>query len=99
LAILVGKKLEKIMQIQTKCKQQKICQKIEITNFKEKWTFQMSINLKLILIIPTSNLFENFKVLIFEIIINLIQFFQKSKINNNDVADFVLWCIFTILQT
>jgi hypothetical protein len=41
----------------------------------------------------------NFFILIFRIIINRIQFFWKFKININDVTEFFLWWISTILQT
>jgi hypothetical protein len=49
LAILVGKKMEKIVQIKEKCKQQQ-------KNSKKKRLFLMSKNLKIILIIPTLNI-------------------------------------------
>jgi hypothetical protein len=41
----------------------------------------------------------NFLILIFKIIINHIQFFWKFKLNINDVIEFFLWWISTILQT
>jgi hypothetical protein len=50
LAILVGEKMEKIVQIQEKCKQQKNCQNFEISNFKEKKSILMNKSLKVILI-------------------------------------------------
>jgi hypothetical protein len=50
LAILVGGKMEKIVQIQEKCKQQKNCQNFEISNLKEKKLLLMSKSFKIILI-------------------------------------------------
>jgi hypothetical protein len=50
LAILVGWKMEKIVQIQEKCKQQKNCQKFEISNLKEKKLLLTSKSFKVILI-------------------------------------------------
>jgi hypothetical protein len=47
--------MEKIVKIQEKCKQQKNCQKFEITNFKEKRLLLMNKFFKVILIIPALN--------------------------------------------
>jgi hypothetical protein len=44
LAIFVGKQMKKFVKIQGKCKQQKTCQKIGITNLKRKMLFLMNKN-------------------------------------------------------
>jgi len=84
------------MQIQEKrLKTKNNYREIEITNFKEKRLFLMSKSLKVIVIIPTLNT-NNFNIkfvwkilrIIFEIIINLLQFFWEFKISINDVIEF-----------